>query len=372
MDILNVTKDYADCRSGGAVTEPDGGTWVSAIALYLGATEPVNGSWIQALCAAEGVTAPVNDSWVQALAESYGLTEPVNGTWWFAIADHWCNGGPTPPPSFIWNLNTRLWNTEPRVWAAAPVLDPDAQAFITAAGITDSTQESAINQLVLDLKSASIWSKMQIIYPIVGGTATTHKYNLKDPRDLDAAYRLSFNGTFVHNANGAAATSGAPTPYADTHWIPNNQTFTNGVHWSANIYSEGSLSQYNMGIAQSGDWAIINDYGPGSNLDYWQAGTGGYLTTSTATGIGYTLGTSNGTNFRGLYVDGSLGASNTTGSISSSQSIPAYLWAVNNNNSAIGPSDDFANFYTIGEYLNSTEVAALNTAKNTFNTTLGR
>jgi len=24
--------------------------------------------------------------------------------------------GPTPPPSFIWNLNTRLWEAETRTW----------------------------------------------------------------------------------------------------------------------------------------------------------------------------------------------------------------------------------------------------------------
>jgi len=250
-------------------------------------------------------------------------------------------------------------------------LDPDAQAFITATGITDSTQQGAINQLVLDLKSANIWSKMQIIYPIVGGTATTHKYNLKDPRDLDAAYRLSFSGTFVHSANGANASVTSPVSYADTHWIPSNQTFTNGVHWSANIYSEGSASLYNMGIAQSGDWAIINDYGA-NNLDYWNAGSGSYLTASTASGTGYTLGTSNGSNVKALYVDGSSAASNTAGSISSSQTIAAYIWAVNDNGSALNGSDDVVNFVTFGEYLTSTEVAALNTAKNTFNTTLGR
>lgn len=250
-------------------------------------------------------------------------------------------------------------------------LDPDAQAFITATGITDSTQQGAINQLVLDLKSANIWSKMQVIYPIVGGTATTHKYNLKDPRDLDVAYRLDFNGTFVHSANGASASSTSPVSYADTHWAPSNQTFTNGVHWSANIYSEGTASQYNMGISQSGDWAIINDYG-GNNLDYWSAGTGGYLTASTASGIGYTLGTSNGSDARELYVDGSLAVSDSAGTISSTQSLTAYLWAVNTSGGAIQGSNDVANFYTIGEYLTATEVAALNTAKNTFNTTLGR
>ena len=80
--------------------------------------------------------------------------------------------------------------------------DPDAQAFITAAAITDPTQQAAINTLVLDLKGYSIWSKFKAIYPIVGGTASSHKYNLKDPRDLDAAFRLTFATGWTHSANG--------------------------------------------------------------------------------------------------------------------------------------------------------------------------
>jgi hypothetical protein len=102
--------------------------------------------------------------------------------------------------------------------APAIVYDADAQAFITATGIS-GTNASAINTLVLDLKSASIWTKMKAIYPMVGGTATTHKFNLKDPRDLDAAYRLVFNGGWTHSTNGALpnGTNG----YASTFLIPN-------------------------------------------------------------------------------------------------------------------------------------------------------
>lgn len=81
-------------------------------------------------------------------------------------------------------------------------LDPDAQAFLTATGITDPTITSAINTFVIDLKSAGIWSKMLALYPFVGGTATTHKYNLINPVDSDAAYRLTFNGTVTHSSNG--------------------------------------------------------------------------------------------------------------------------------------------------------------------------
>jgi hypothetical protein len=86
--------------------------------------------------------------------------------------------------------------------ASGGAVDPDAQAFITAAAITDPTQQSAINTLVVDLKADGLWTKMKAIYPFCGGTSSTHKWNLKDPRDLDAAFRLSFFGGTVHTANG--------------------------------------------------------------------------------------------------------------------------------------------------------------------------
>ena len=97
-----------------------------------------------------------------------------------------------------------------------PAVDPDAQAFITAASITDPTQQSAINQLVVDLKGYNIWTKMKALYPFVGGTAAQHKWNLKDPRDLDAAFRLVFNGGWTHSSTGA--TPNGTNAYADTKY----------------------------------------------------------------------------------------------------------------------------------------------------------
>lgn len=90
----------------------------------------------------------------------------------------------------------------PYIFGVSSAYDADAQAFITATGITDLTQKNAINQLVLDLKGYSIWTKMKALYPFVGGTATTHKFNLKNPLDTDAAFRLSFNGGVTHSSNG--------------------------------------------------------------------------------------------------------------------------------------------------------------------------
>jgi hypothetical protein len=128
----------------------------------------------------------------------------------------------------------------------AVALDPDAEAFLTATGITDATITSAINTLVLDLKGYGIWTKMKAIYPIVGGTAATHKFNLKDPRDLDAAFRLEFFGGITHSVNGMQGNG--TNGYAETHLRPDafnrnslggfcgiNQTGGTGVDFGALI-----------------------------------------------------------------------------------------------------------------------------------------
>ena len=94
----------------------------------------------------------------------------------------------------------------------------DAQAFITAAGITDPTQQSAIITLVSDLKAYGIWTKFKAIYPIVGGTASQHKFNLKDPRDLDAAFRLTFATGYTHSSTGMLPNG--TTAFADTKFNP--------------------------------------------------------------------------------------------------------------------------------------------------------
>jgi len=112
-------------------------------------------------------------------------------------------------------------------------VDPDAQAFITAAAITDPTQQAAINQLVVDLKGYSIWTKFSALYPFVGSTASQHKFNLKDPRDLDVAFRLTFSGGWTHSVNGALpnGTNG----YANTFLTPSTNLISGNVH--ASIYS---------------------------------------------------------------------------------------------------------------------------------------
>jgi len=95
--------------------------------------------------------------------------------------------------------------------------DADTIAFMDAVGIADDStvyytgtpQEitgsemwDAIDTAVLDLKSNGFWDDIPFFYPFVGGTAARHKWNLKDPRDLDVAYRGLFFGGYTQDGTG--------------------------------------------------------------------------------------------------------------------------------------------------------------------------
>jgi hypothetical protein len=112
------------------------------------------------------------------------------------------------------------------VASTTPAIDPDAQAFITAASITDPTQQAAINTLVVDLKGYSIWTKFKAIYPIVGGIASSHAVNLKTP----GTFNLAFATGWTHSSTGMT---------------PNGNTYaTTGI----NINSVMSLNSMAFGV----------------------------------------------------------------------------------------------------------------------------
>ena len=146
------------------------------------------------------------------------------------------------------------------------VFDADAQAFINTAGITDATQKDAISKLVQDFKSIGVWNKMKIIYPFIGGTANSHKYNLKDPRDLDVAYRLVFSGTWNHTNMGA---EGVTSAFGDTKFNPVSNLLVSSSHLSAYV-NTGSTQRYPELISNKNNnsWGMILTYA--SNFTWFQ------------------------------------------------------------------------------------------------------
>src|SRR5215510_612652 len=61
--------------------------------------------------------------------------------------------------------------------------------FVKAAGITDQQVKTNLDSLITNARNHNWWSLCKAIYPFVGGTSESCKFNLKDPRDDDAAYR---------------------------------------------------------------------------------------------------------------------------------------------------------------------------------------
>ncbi len=105
----------------------------------------------------------------------------------------------------------------------------EAQEFLTATGITDPTISSAINTLVFDMKTAGIWGKMVAVYPFVGGTATTHKYNLKNAQDTQAAFAINGLAAFTNDSDGITAPG---VGSANTFVGSTSDLTTNDVHVS--------------------------------------------------------------------------------------------------------------------------------------------
>ncbi len=95
--------------------------------------------------------------------------------------------------------------------------DPNAGAFINAA-LIGGIEAVAINNLVNQLKTSGLWNKFNAIYPFVGGNAWAHSFNLMNPQNADAAYRIAWGGTVTHSALGI--TGNGTTGYGNTFLTP--------------------------------------------------------------------------------------------------------------------------------------------------------
>ena len=259
-----------------------------------------------------------------------------------------------------------------RKYVTVPGVDPDAQAFITAASITDPTQQSAINQLVVDLKGYSIWSKMKAIYPFVGGTASTHKWNLKDPRDLDASFRLQFINGWTHSNTGAKGNGS--DAYANTFFAPNPQL--NVYNTSCSYYSRINVNEGNKPALGAGTgytpltaFAIYSTGSYYGSPDYGASQVG----FSDINSLGFYSGTRTAINNAKIYKNGVLRATNTTNPTSLNLTTTKLVL---NAFSASGFIESFSAkecaFASIGDGLTDTEAANFYTAVQAFQVALSR
>jgi hypothetical protein len=242
--------------------------------------------------------------------------------------------------------------------------------FIAATNITDPTQQSAINQLSYELVNSGLMDKMVAVYPFVGGTASTHQYNLKDPRDDDSAYRLSFVGGFTHSSSGIQGNG--TNAYANTYLNAANR-FAGGAALHVSLYSTTT-------VVPAG---TLVDFGHtlGSNIIQMRINSQNILgsttpvltfTTTTNSGGFWVIQRRSNTD-REIYRNGITEASSAVSNTSAYPSGNLYIFA---RNTATGTPDfysprNFA-FCSIGTALSDEEALVFYNIVQNFQTTLGR
>lgn len=240
----------------------------------------------------------------------------------------------------------------------------NGQYFINQAGITNATQQSAINTLVTDLKGYNIWTKFKAIYPIVGGVASSHAVNLKTP----GTYDLTFATGWTHSSTGMTPLNA----FANTSLIPNSTLSLNSVHisvylrtnltFAGPIISTEDAGSYNNGLyiwpkQSANQYSVrINDNGA----------TG--VSTAPADIKGLHIATRTASNVKKYRLNNTQ-IFNTTESSTGLNTSSIYLSASRNN---ANYNNNQIAFSSIGDGLTDTEAANLYTAVQAFQTTLSR
>ncbi len=239
--------------------------------------------------------------------------------------------------------------------------------FAAATGITDVTILGALSTMDDSLVAAGLDTKMKALYPFVGGTATTHKYNFWDARDLDAAFRLSFSGGWTHSSTGALpnGTNGA----ADTFLIPNTILSLNSTHLSYYSRTNNSFNGAEMGGNSAAAYAMLMIKYAGTLYGWINASASG-VSASVSDSSGFFTANRNASNVNNAYRNGTKLNETSTASFSLPIS-NIYIGCRNDGAPAFFSNRECA-FSSIGLGFSDTDQTNYNSIVQTFQTTLGR
>lgn len=248
----------------------------------------------------------------------------------------------------------------------APSYTARTSAFATATGITDTTTLGALNTFDLGLISNSLDSKMKAVYPMVGGTSITCKYNFMNAVDSNAAFRLQFFGGGTFSANGYQPNG--TNAFADTFYNQNTQgDSANSGHLSYYSRTNSNGTEIEMGAEiNSVAYTLLEIRTSGTSYAFINQ-----LTTtsfSDTDSLGFYVGNRTGSTVFNAWKNGVKKASGTNLSTSVTN-VPIYLGAEN-------PGGYFSTkecaFASIGSGLTDGEASALSTLVKNMQTTLSR
>lgn len=247
-------------------------------------------------------------------------------------------------------------------------IDPDVQAFFnrvtTAGGSLTSTEQAAINQLVLDLKTYSLWSKMKAIYPMVGASSAACAQNLKSS---------SFTGTFTSGWTFASTgvTGNGTSAYMNTGFAPTTNLTANNSSIGYYGGTTGTSTSCAIGSGVNGSSIEIYPAYPSNGFygDLFDAGT---QTTSNTNAAGFIFAYRNSSSTQKKHSIRGTITTKTENTSSNTNNQNIYIGA-RNFSSGIG---DYSNlevrFAFVGDGLTDTDANNYYTAVQAFQTSLSR
>ena len=194
------------------------------------------------------------------------------------------------------NNNIGWGSSHATSWASATDIvglttDPAASAFIAATGITNTTEQLAIDNLVKGLKADGLWTKMKAVYPFV----TDNRNLLGYTEDFSNAYWGKLNSTVTSNsitAPDGTLTADTFTGSSATSYIYTNTPISSIGNNTFSIYVKaGSLTSFSLDFATSnfqyGGSSIINlTTGTAGAITYY-GGASGWTTNVESVGNGW-------------------------------------------------------------------------------------
>jgi hypothetical protein len=250
---------------------------------------------------------------------------------------------------------------------ASTTYETDAAAFFTrvtsAGGSLTTTEQQAVNSLVIQMKADGIWSGMKAIYPMVGASMAACAQNLKSS---------SFTGTF---SSGWTFASTGVTPlsaYMNTGFNLSTQIGSNPLNISFysrtnNSLSQGEIGCYNNPLGTTDNEILINYLG----TFYGFHSPSKYVQVSNSDSRGFYQLNAQALNLKAFKNSSQFGTTVTLTTYTSTN-LNVYVGGVNNNGTLTTPSSKECAFASIGDGLTDTQASDFYTAVQAFQTTLSR
>jgi hypothetical protein len=235
-------------------------------------------------------------------------------------------------------------------------------AFAAATGIADTTILNALNTFDTGLISNGLDTKMKALYPFVGGTATTHKYNFMNALDTNGAFRLQFNGGWTHNNNGV--TGNGTNAYADTFLNPSIQLNPISSHFS--YYDRTTAND--SGILVGGGGTLDLFMQNSSGTVYANMSNGAYMQQSVASNAKFYMVNRNAYSYQEIRTNNSVLTSNT----SNSNTLPNFNILLNSYTSTSSFSIANCAFSSMGDGMTNSEAIIFYNLIQAMQTTLSR